>query len=158
MLTQDMTDEQVEAQRAKVRRSYAKHKGKYRAAHRERMRSDPVYKQSKRKNYDNWVRNNPASYAIKTTKSNAKANGRKFELDVDWYTERFEKGCAVTGIAFDPHRSDSPWVAHIDRIDSSGNYTKDNCRLVCACYNLAKKHWTDADVLRMAKALVRDDT
>lgn len=29
-----------------------------------------------------------------------------------------------------------------------------NCRLVCACFNLARKNWSDEDVLRMAKALI----
>jgi len=61
----------------------------------------------------------------------------------------------MTGIQFDEPRTNTPWVAHIDRIVPEKGYTEDNCRLVCAMYNIAKKNWTDKDVIKMAKGLLK---
>ena len=80
--------------------------------------------------------------------------GIKYATQVSMKSAKFEKGCAVTGLPLDPNGSKTPFTAHVDKIIPALGYLKSNCRLVCACYNLAKKHWTDADVLRMAKALV----
>lgn len=96
----------------------------------------------------------PASSVLRQRKSIAKKKGLVFELTIAWYEKEFDKGCVMTGIPFDEHGSDTPWVAHIDRKVPELGYTPENCRLVCACYNLAKKHWTDEDVFRMAKALL----
>lgn len=98
----------------------------------------------------------PGRNTLVARRSKAKKAGLSFELTEDWYVKEWEKGCAVTGLLFDSSGDDSPWVAHIDRIIPEEGYTEENSRLVCACYNLAKKHWTDADVMRMAKNLVRN--
>ena len=84
----------------------------------------------------------------------ATRDGLAFELTEEWYTERYQRGCSVTSIPFDPPQSGTPWVAHVDRIVPNLGYTISNCRLVCACFNVAKKNWTDNDVLIMARALV----
>lgn len=102
------------------------------------------------KHYDN----HPVKNLLRQRKRYAISNGIPFELDEYWYNNNFDMGCCVTGIPFDKHRSDTPWVAHIDRKIPNKGYTKDNCRLVCACFNLAKKHWSDDDVLKMAKSLI----
>jgi hypothetical protein len=81
--------------------------------------------------------------------------GLVFELTEDWYTKQWKKGCAVTGISFDLTGEDTPWVAHIDRITPKKGYTIKNARLVCGCFNLAKKHWKDEDVLKMARELLK---
>lgn len=99
-------------------------------------------------------RKHPATNVLRPRKSFAKKHNLPFELTSEWYEEQFELGCQVTGLPFDENGSDTPWVPHIDRIIPKKGYTITNCRLVCGCYNLAKKHWTDDDVMRMAKSLV----
>ena len=92
--------------------------------------------------------------SIKSARKRASEKGLAFDLTPEWYDAEFEKGCAVTGLPLDPNGSKTPFTAHVDKVVPALGYVMSNCRLVCACYNLAKKHWTDADVLRMAKALV----
>lgn len=92
--------------------------------------------------------------SIKSARKRAEEKGLPFDLTPEWYDEQFEKGCAVTGLKLDPNGSKTPWTAHVDKIVPSLGYIRSNCRLVCACYNLAKKHWSDADVERMARALI----
>ena len=99
-------------------------------------------------------RKHPARNVLRPRKAFAKKHNLPFELTEEWYYNEFEKGCSVTGIPFDESGSDTPWVAHIDRIIPEKGYVEDNCRLVCACYNLAKKHWTDDDVIQMSIALL----
>lgn len=94
--------------------------------------------------------------SIASARKRAEKKGLSFDLTVEWYNEQFAKGCAMTGLPLDPNGFKTPWVAHVDRINPEDGYTIENCRLVVACYNLAKKHWTDKDVLRMANALVNN--
>ena len=96
----------------------------------------------------------PIKQVLRARKAQAKKKGLSFTLTKEWYDEQFKKGCAVTKLPFDKHRSDSPWVAHIDRKIPELGYIPENCQLVCACYNIAKKHWTHLDVICMAQALI----
>jgi len=92
--------------------------------------------------------------SIKSAKKRAIEKNLPFDLTHEWYDAEFAKGCAVTGLPLDKNGSKSPSTAHVDRIIPANGYLMSNCRLVCACYNLSKKHWADSDVLRMARALV----
>lgn len=92
--------------------------------------------------------------SMKSAKKRADEKGMPFDLTPEWYEAEFDKGCAVTGLALDRNGSKTPWTAHVDRIVPALGYIQTNCRLVCASYNLAKKHWRDEDVLKMAIALV----
>ncbi len=44
-----------------------------------------------------------------------------------------------------------PYSPSIDRIDPSGDYTLDNCRIVCTITNLAMNVWGEQPLLRMAQ-------
>ena len=92
--------------------------------------------------------------AITSARNRAKKMNLPFDLTIEWYEKEFEKGCAITGLKLDPNGSKTPWTVHVDRIIPALGYVMSNCRLVCACYNLAKKNWTDEDILLMAKSLV----
>jgi hypothetical protein len=101
-----------------------------------------------------WNQVNFLKAAIKATKDRAHMKNLPFDLTAEWYEEQFEKGCAVTGLPLDRYGCKSAFTAHIDREIPEKGYTQANCRLVCGCYNLAKKYWTHEDVLKMATALV----
>jgi hypothetical protein len=101
-------------------------------------------------------RNNPSSVILSAVKFRSKKKGLDFDLTKEWYMAEYEKRCAVTNIPFDVVGDRSPWTPHIDRIVPEKGYLKSNCRLVCACFNLAKKNWGDDDVLIMASGLLNN--
>lgn len=92
--------------------------------------------------------------SIKSARKRALEKNLPFDLTAEWYDAEFEKGCAVTGLPLEPNGSKTAYTAHVDKKIPKLGYLMSNCRLVCATFNLAKKHWTDADVLKMARALV----
>jgi len=64
--------------------------------------------------------------------------------------------CERTGIRF-VHEPRHPHAPSIDRIDSSRGYSDDNVQIVCLQYNMAKNHWTDEQLLDLARRLVDYD-
>lgn len=87
-------------------------------------------------------------------KNDAKKKGLEWSISFEWISDRILAGtCEMTGLPFIYARS-HPFMPSIDRIDPESGYTEDNCRIVCYMYNMAKNRWTDANVLRMAEALV----
>ncbi len=155
--------ERILAQRRELRK---RPKDKKKHAKEEILRYYKGHEKNKDRKRELWAKNKarrvryyekyPGRQAVRDGKCRAKKRGLPFELTEAWYDEQIPKGCAVTGIPFDPARSDTPWVSHVDRIIPSKGYIMSNCRLVCACYNLAKKHWTDVDVQRMARGLLKN--
>jgi hypothetical protein len=72
--------------------------------------------------------------------------------------ERAGGRCEVTGIRFRltkiPNKVKRPWAPSVDRRDSVGEYTTDNCRLVCTAVNLAMNEWGEETLLRISAALI----
>jgi len=133
-------------------RYYEKHKDEINARSKARnWNYNPEQRVEIRKRH---YKKHPVRNLFRQRRKSAEKKGLPFELTEEWYWAEWELGCAVTGIEFDEHGADTPWVAHVDRIVPEDGYTQKNCRLVCASYNLAKKHWTDGDVMRMATALI----
>lgn len=66
--------------------------------------------------------------------------------------------CAVTGIPFDFNLLGEarlrPYAPSVDRTDSQKGYTRDNCRLVCVCVNLAMGQWGEQVLARIALAYI----
>jgi hypothetical protein len=134
------------------KRYYEKNKDEIKA--REKARNWNYNPEKARENRKRYRDAFPGRTAITARRSWAKKRGVLFTLDNEWYVSEWDKGCSMTGIIFDSSGANTPWVAHIDRIVPGGGYTKENCRLVCACYNQAKQNWVDADVLKMARELL----
>lgn len=89
--------------------------------------------------------------------------GVKCDLSYRWIRDKIDNGfCEVTGIPFnyDYHNENeklkftNPWAPSIDRINSLGGYTKDNCQMVVWIYNRAKGEDKHEDVLKVAEALI----
>lgn len=75
------------------------------------------------------------------------------DIDREWVQERLDAGiCEVTGLPFE-RESAGPLLPSIDRIIPGGPYSKDNCRMTVWIFNRARGSDSDADVLRMARAL-----
>lgn len=116
---------------------------------------DPNWNYDENREKTKHEKRSHANVAIITIRHRSKQNNLEFDLDVEWFNNEFNKGCSVTGLMMDSNGMDSPWKTHVDRKDPNIGYIKSNCRLVCACYNFAKHYWTDEDVIKMSKSLIK---
>jgi hypothetical protein len=96
---------------------------------------------------------------IARVKHRAKTKGLAFDLTTEWLRDNNPNDqCHVTGIFFQSDYWEEgalePWCPTIDRKDPLKGYTQDNCQLVVAIYNAAKRNWTDGDVRLLANALL----
>lgn len=116
------------------------------------------YQEKGRDGYFQWkaTPTGRAMTLVNAARLRARKNGWDFDLDVADIQRRIEAGhCEVTGLPFDlVPDGHKPWVPSLDRTDSSKGYTMDNVRVVVWLYNAAKNNATDADVERLAGALM----
>lgn len=106
----------------------------------------------------------PAMAAIIHKKATAQANSRNIpyllsEKDVENILVRSEGRCEFSGIPFDMRRSSDsrvrPWAPSLDRINSDGEYTVDNVRVVCTSVNIALNEFGDAVLIRIAHGIMK---
>ena len=98
---------------------------------------------------------------FKVLKAGAKRRKIPFVLsksDIANLVEKQNWKCGRTGIPLDlsvggPGKR-MPFGPSIDRINSNLGYEPGNIQLVCLLYNFCKNEFTDADVLKLANALV----
>lgn len=107
-------------------------------------------------------RSSPRGAAIQllvAARSNARVAGREFRIRIDDVLPAFERGvCQRSGIPFtfpDGKSGTRAFAPSLDRIDNSKGYIPGNVQVVLWMYNRAKGRDRDADVLRMARALVK---
>lgn len=114
--------------------------------HRKRTR-DAKYRANRKTDLSRWLRT-----SLKAKRYHAKKLGIPFDLDVEWIQQQ-PMMCAVTGKMFlIPDHGSGPLTPSFDQINPSQGYTKNNTRLVCLWYNMAKSSWSDADI----RALIKD--
>lgn len=100
-----------------------------------------------------------------SARQRANARGLAFDLtakSIEDMLKRQGHRCAMTNIKFDlkgggEHRV-RPWAPSIDRIEAKGGYVVGNIRLVATIVNLARNEFSDRDVIKMAKAIVKHST
>ena len=99
-----------------------------------------------------------------TARRNAAARGIPFTLSIDdlrAVVRRSGGHCEVSGLPLSVGSNTSgkfvrrPWAPSLDRIDSTGGYTADNCRLVCCAVNFAMSAWGEDVLVEIAKAIAR---
>ena len=96
-----------------------------------------------------------AKTRLYTARARAKKEGWDFDLTHDWFGARMKHGrCQATGIKFG--EEGTPWVASLDRIDSTRGYTQDNCWLVCWFFNLAKSDKSLKDLIHLAEEIIKN--
>lgn len=77
-----------------------------------------------------------------------------FNLTPDWYADSFEKGCAVTSLPFQVTKGrQNTRSPSVDRIDPTGGYLKENCRMVLAAVNMLKYTGTDEEMMTIASSI-----
>jgi hypothetical protein len=98
-------------------------------------------------------------YRVRAAFHAAKLRARKRGLDFDLTMADLgtPTHCAATGIEFDmscSFRQGNIFVPSLDRIDPKLGYVRGNVRFVCHGYNLAKHTGSDANVVKLARAIV----
>ena len=95
-------------------------------------------------------------------KKGAKARGFDNLLtveDIETMLEDSNGQCSLTGIRFnanwDTAKRIRPFYPSIDRINPDLGYTKENCRVVAACVNIALNNFGDDILHKIADGLVR---
>lgn len=102
---------------------------------------------------------------LRRTRGRARRCGFAIDVDLEFLQslwEAQEGHCAVSGIEFSDeyHKNafvKTPFEPSLDRIDSSGGYTKGNVRLVCMIANFAMGQWGDRVLRRFAHGVVETE-
>ena len=131
----------------------------YRMAHNEqvnRVQRDWRIKNKEKVRHNGKIYQNTvvgrASTLLSGARSRSKKSKRECSITRKQIEIRLEIGtCEATGIAFE---STGPFAPSLDRTDNSEGYTPSNVRVVTRMYNLAKRNWKHADVVKMAMALM----
>lgn len=79
-------------------------------------------------------------------------------FDVEEMLRKQGDCCALSGIRFNYRRKDEqqdPLTPSLDRIDSTGEYTVGNCRVVLLAVNVALNRWGDAVFKRICRAVAK---
>jgi hypothetical protein len=109
-----------------------------------------------------YFADNPERRFLASTKISAKKRGLAFDLSIEWFKERLDRGvCEVTGlpIKIKQYKEGDTgqrgfYSPSIDRIDNNVGYVASNCRMVCWGYNLGKHQFTDRDLNALAISLL----
>jgi hypothetical protein len=98
----------------------------------------------------------PWAHMLAKARIRARGAGLAFELTHEWAKARWTGHCEVTGIPF------TMWVGttvatspSLDRIDPSRGYVDGNCRFVLWAVNRFKGDGSDAEMLAIARELVK---
>jgi hypothetical protein len=107
-----------------------------------------------------WGRANPARMLLGQAKQRAKRLGvpcTLTELDIEALLAGLTCSATRLPLTFEHPGGGSlknPWAPSLDRVKRSFGYVAGNVRVVCWLYNHMRGDYADADVQRVAKALV----
>lgn len=97
---------------------------------------------------------------LNNAKKRAKDKWIEYSLDKERLIVQLRKWvCSLSWLPFvlwgtEKFRANPFWPS-IDKIDPKWGYTKENCRLVCFCVNMARSDWWDETLFNMAEWILK---
>jgi hypothetical protein len=150
------TKDQIEEEQRKKREWYHAQTPEQKERAKRLRKENRLNRSQEQKEKDNktrrrWLKEHPVRKIFLNIRARAGRRGLEFDLTEEWIKTRFEKGCEVTGRAFDYLVPGGRTIdtASIDRIDSTKGYTMDNCRMVVWGWNMACSTWGEKALLKM---------
>lgn len=94
------------------------------------------------------------SRRLSNIKKRARLKNIKLDIDYNWMRSKCnQKNCEISNLPFDNNKG--VWYTQsIDRVDNSGGYTKDNCKVVLWGMNVGKGSNSYKNLYDVAKAFV----
>lgn len=129
-----------------------------RREHHRDHKDDPGQREAKMQRHYKARAVTPWLKFLNGAKQRALKKGVPFTLTREWMAGRGTGRCEITGIPFDTSRTTrgpAPFCPSLDRIKPELGYTPDNCRFVLWAVNALKGEATDAEMLLVAKAIVK---
>ena len=146
-------------------------------------RADPAYRKIEKARWQAWCAKNRAklnaysrsyypAFAVRRharqpwitilagTKRRARIKNITFNLSAEWAAQRWTGFCELTGLPFSSPEERINGIGNrlfspsIDRIHAQGPYSEENCRLVIWAINSLKGPGSDADMYKIAEALI----
>jgi len=120
---------------------------------RKRLMKDPEVELKYARRYRKTVRGRSV-HSRRNVIQRCKHRGIPCSLSIEWFVERMETGCELTGIPFVLDKGWNIYSPSVDRIDPNEGYTPENSRMILMSLNAFKENGTDEDMVRIATALI----
>lgn len=137
------------------------HREQYNELYRQRRKDNPEWYREREPKYYQKHRSSillkmPWIYSFKSRQAEAKQRGWAFDLTNEWAEARWTGCCEITGIPFQMNGKAGPWPfsPSLDKIDPKKGYVQSNSRFILWGCNAIKGVGTDADMFKIAKAIV----
>lgn len=98
---------------------------------------------------------------VLAAKARSKSKNMPCDITPEWVAKRIEIGfCQATSRRFDLYqgtrgiKSRSPNAPSLDQVIPGKGYTRENTRVVCLAYNLAKGEMSDAELLQLCRDIL----